>query len=307
VVGQRSAAPLLSWPLLAFAFLLSGTAAPPASAGPPLLPALVAPASQEHHAGKVVLVELVTPDLAVAERFYAGMFGWTYRELQSGTTAYAEASLDGHPVAGLLHRRLPAGAQRQSAWLTFLAVADVDAARKSAVERGAKVLMEPRDVPDRGREAVLADPQGAVFALLSSTSGDPPDELPGIGEWIWSALITADPDAGAAFYQALCGYEVFESPPEEAAPHFLLASEGLARASANTLPSKKPGVRPHWLGFVRVEDAVASAAQAVLLGGRVLVEPRPDRHGGKVAVVADPLGAPFGLLEWPVENRGVAP
>jgi hypothetical protein len=38
---------------------------------------------------------------------------------------------------------------------------------------------------------------------------------------------------------------------------------------------------------------------ATQLGGRVLVEPRVDRHGGKVAVVADPFGAPFGLLEWP--------
>ena len=39
-------------------------------------------------------------------------------------------------------------------------------------------------------------------------------------------------------------------------------------------------------------------AKLVALGVRVLVEPRVDHHGGKVAVVADPLGAPFGLLEW---------
>jgi uncharacterized protein len=41
------------------------------------------------------------------------------------------------------------------------------------------------------------------------------------------------------------------------------------------------------------------AGKAVTLGGRILVEPRIERHGGRVAVVADPLGAPFGLLEWP--------
>jgi predicted enzyme related to lactoylglutathione lyase len=58
-------------------------------------------------------------------------------------------------------------------------------------------------------------------------------------------------------------------------------------------------MHPHWLNFVRVEDAVKMTAKTVALGGRVLVEPRLDRHGGKVAVVADPLGAPFGLLEWP--------
>ena len=46
------------------------------------------------------------------------------------------------------------------------------------------------------------------------------------------------------------------------------------------------------------DDAVKMTAKVVALGGRVLVEPRVDRHGGQVAVVADPLGAPFGLLEW---------
>jgi hypothetical protein len=67
----------------------------------------------------------------------------------------------------------------------------------------------------------------------------------------------------------------------------------------NTLPANRLRAHPHWLNYVRVEDAVKTTAKVVALGGRVLVEPRIDRHGGKVAVVADPLGAPFGLLEWP--------
>jgi predicted enzyme related to lactoylglutathione lyase len=43
--------------------------------------------------------------------------------------------------------------------------------------------------------------------------------------------------------------------------------------------------------------------QAVRLGGRVLVAPHPDRHGGMVAVVADPAGAAVGLMEW-TETEG---
>jgi hypothetical protein len=49
---------------------------------------------------------------------------------------------------------------------------------------------------------------------------------------------------------------------------------------------------------VRVTDAGAAAAKAVALGGRVLVKPHLDRHGGKAAVIADPTGAPVGLMEW---------
>jgi predicted enzyme related to lactoylglutathione lyase len=278
---------------------LAIAAATPATAAQLQLPAIADPASQEHHAGKAIFVELVTPDLAAAKRFYGGLFGWTFRDLAAAGTAYAEAMLDGEPVAGLLQKAVPSTDRRQPAWLTYLSVRDVDAAKQTALLNGGKVLFEPHTFPDRGREAVFADPQGAVFAVLASSSGDPPDLLTDPGEWIWSSLIAADPGTDAAFYKALFAYDVFQLPAEEGSQHFFLASDGYARASVNSPPANRPDFHPHWLNFVRVEDTVAMTARVVALGGRVLVEPRVDRHGGKVAVVADPLGAPFGLLEWP--------
>jgi uncharacterized protein len=263
------------------------------------LPALVQPASQDHHVGKVIFLELVTPDIAAAKQFYGGLFGWQFRDSQDGVIKYAAASLDGSPVAGLVQREMPAGEHRQPAWLSFFSVRDVDAVAANASQHGAKLLFGPRDFPDRGREAVVADPQGAVFAILASGSGDPSDVMAAPGQWIWSSLITSDPDAGAAFYQALFDYEVYELPAAAGTEHLLLASDDYARASVNSLPAVAPDRHPYWLNFVRVEDTVKMTAKAVALGGRVLVEPRVDRHGGKVAVVADPLGAPFGLLEWP--------
>lgn len=281
------------------AVLLGVACAMPVMAAPIQLPAIVEPASQEHHVGKVIFVELVTPDLAVAKKFYAGLFGWTFRDIQAGGIQYAEAFLDGRPVAGLIHKNLPAGEHPQPRWLSFFAIGDVDTARKVALQNSAKVLFEPHSIPDRGREAVFVDPQGAVFAVLASSSGDTPDVLAAPGEWIWSSLITSDPNTGAAFYQKLFDYEVFELPASEGAQHLLLASDNHARASVNSLPANKPNAHPHWLNYVRVEDAVKMTAKVVELGGRVVVAPRIDRHGGMVAVVADPLGAHFGLLEWP--------
>jgi len=111
--------------------------------------------------------------------------------------------------------------------------------------------------------------------------------------------MTSDPDTAAAFYQTLFDYEVFDFPADKPARHLILASDDYARASANALPANRPNAHSHWINYVRVEDAVKMAAKVVSLGGRVLVEPHVDRHGGKVAVVADPMGAPFGLLEWP--------
>ena len=279
----------------------------PIMAAPLQLPAIIEPVSQEHHVGKIVFVELVTPDLAVAKQFYGGLFGWTFRDIHAGGTSYAEAFLDGHPVAGLIHKDVPVDKHRQPAWLSFFAVGDVDAAKKVALQNGAKVLFEPHNVPNRGKEAVFTDPQGAVFAVLASSSGDPSDVLATPGEWIWSSLITSDPGTSAAFYQKVFNYEVFELPAATGIQHLLLASDDYARASVNTLPVNRPKAHSHWLNYVRVEDAVAMTKKVVALGGRVLVESRVDRHGGKVTVVADPLGAPFGLLEWPdTESKEVS-
>ena len=261
-------------------------------------PAIVDPPRPEHHAGKVIFAELVTPDLAASKRFYGELFGWTFRDYEAGARHYSEASLAGHPVAGLFHKDLPEGNHRQPSWLTYISAQDVDVATKLAQEKGAKVLFEPHTVPDRGREAVFADPQGAVFVALASSSGDPPDVLAVPGDWIWSSLITSDPKAAASFYEALFGYAVYDLPAAAGAQHFMLASDNFARASVNSLPGTGADFHPYWLNYVRVEDAVKMAAKVVALGGRVLVEPRVDRHGGMIAVVADPQGAPFGLLEW---------
>ncbi len=280
------------------AALLAGAIAAPASAAMPPVPAIADPASPEHHPGKVVFAELVTPDIATAKHFYAELFGWTYNDIRVGKTQYTEALAGGEPVAGIIEKPIPAGEHRQPAWLSFIAVTDVDAAKTAAVAHGAKVLAEPRDVPDRGREAVFADPQGAVFAVVASSSGDPDDTLAEPGEWIWSSLITSDPDDDAGFYQSLFNYEVFELPNEGSAEHLLLATDNFARASINSIPEAKPHMHPHWLNYVRVDDADRAVAKAVSLGGRVLVEPHPDRHGGKIALVADPTGAPIGLFEW---------
>jgi uncharacterized protein len=272
----------------------------------PTLPPVVDPPTQEHHAGKIIFAQLATRDLSAAERFYGALFGWTFHDIRLGPIQYAQASLNGEPVAGLFQRALPAGDNRPPVWLDFIAVTDVNAAENLAMENGGKVLLEAHDVPDRGRQAVLADPQGAIFAIIASSAGDPPDDLADPGEWIWYSLITRDPETDAAFYQKLFDYDVFDLPSSDNAEHLLLATENIERASVNPLPVSGPDAYPHWLSFVRVEDADKAVERVQTLGGRLLVAPRRDRHGGKIALVTDPAGAVFGLLEWSeTQSNGV--
>jgi uncharacterized protein len=291
--------------MLVAAAVSFGSGIAPALAAPLRLPPIVRPASQEHHPGKVIFQELVTPDIAAAKRFYGGLFGWSFREIETGGIRYAEALMDGRSVAGLMQKEIPAGQHRIPAWLTFIAVRDVDAAAKTAATNGAKILLEPRMIPERGKEAVFLDPQGAVFAVLASGTGDPADLLADYGGWVWSSLAVPDADKDADFYQKVFGYEVFELPSDPSGgQHLLLASENYARASVNQLPAGS-NRHPHWLNYIRVKDAGVTAAKAVTLGGRVLVEPRPDRHGGKLAIIADPQGAALGIMEWRAQGEEV--
>jgi len=268
------------------------------TAAPMELPTLVQPASMEHHAGKVIWLDLVTPDLAGAKRFYGELFGWTFQDVSTGHTPYCVATLNGSPVGGLVQRAIGPGERRRPAWLTFLSAADVEQAERTALVNGGKVLSELRSYPQRGRQAVFADSQGAVFAVLQSSTGDPPDVLAQPGQWIWSSLLANDPDRDAAFYKAVFGYQVFDQIRDDGVEHVLLASNGYARASVNALPPGTSGLHPHWLNFVRVANMGDSVAKVKALGGQVLVAPHLDRHGGLIAVVADPSGAAFGLLEW---------
>jgi uncharacterized protein len=297
----------LALPGIAFAVLFCVAGPSMARAAEFELPALNTPPSTEHHLGKMVWADLVTPDLAAAEKFYGGLFGWTFRRIRAGSSEYAVAMLDGRPIAGLIEKAIPSGERHQSAWLTFMAAGDVDAVKRVAVAHGAKVLVDTKSYPMRGRQCVVSDPQGAVFAILASSSGDPPDFLPVAGEWIWSSLHAKDAGSAAAFYQELFGYDVFEMPSEDGAEHLILSTDDYARASANSLPGGSARRHPHWLNFVRVEHAADITAKVVAMGGRVLVEPRIDRHGGMLAVVADPAGAPFGLMEWTESDTKAEP
>jgi len=293
----RNLLPQMLCSVLVYAGSVAAVQAAPGSSV--VLPALTQSASGEHHVGKVVWADLVTPDIEGAKRFYGALLGWTFRDVP-GDPNYSLALLNGEPVAGLFHKPLPTAQAQQPTWLTFLAVRDVNAAQEAAVRLGGKVISKAHNYPQRGRQAILADPDGAKFAVLAAQGGDPPDYLAEPGEWIWSSLLVKDPKGEAAFYKSLFGYDVYDlaSEGDSDAQHYILSSDDYARAGLNALPADSKRRHPHWLNFVRVTDAADAANKAVGLGGRVLVEPRVDRHGGRLAIVADPSGAPFGVMEW---------
>lgn len=290
---------MLSYPDWRVVLLTALVAAPPlacplrAADGKPL-PALTKEAAAPRLPGKFVWADLVTDNVAAARSFYGGMFGWTFRSHGD----YLLASNGGHPLAGMIQRQRPANRPNATPrWFGYLSVADVDRAQHAVTEAGGRVVMAPKEFPARGRQAVFADPEGALFGVIHSTSGDPADSYAATGDWVWVQLLSRDAQRAAGFYRAVGDYRVHRNAAENRSSDYILSSAGVARATVRKIPSGKSAARPTWLPFVRVAHLDKSVAKASRLGGKVLVSPRPDLLNGKVAVIADPTGAAVGLLE----------
>jgi predicted enzyme related to lactoylglutathione lyase len=112
--------------------------------------------------------ELMTTNPEAAEAFYCGLAGWEVETMpmpDGGT--YRVMKRDGKPIGGIMGMpaTMPPGVP--SHWGSYLAVDDVDATVRQAVELGGKVYREPFEVPEVGRIAVIGDPTGAVLNLLT--------------------------------------------------------------------------------------------------------------------------------------------
>jgi uncharacterized protein len=281
---------LLSGALLAVA---GGGPLPSLASEKPQVPPLTT-VSGPRLPGKFVWADLVTDDVPAARAFYGRLFGWTFREVGN----YTIAANDERPLAGMFQRPRPADSSAKPRWLGYFSVPNVGRAQQAAIQGGGRVLAEPKPYPKRGEQAIFADAEGAVFGVIKSSSGDPPDFLADPGDWIWIQLLSRDAGRAAAFYRAVGGYEPIENTASNRLGDYVLASEGYARATIRTIPKEHEQVQPTWLLFVRVKNLGESLAQTKQLGGKVLLEPKPELFDGKVAVIADPAGAAIGILEW---------
>jgi uncharacterized protein len=268
------------------------------AADTPMLPPLTTVPGSPRLPGKFVWADLVTDDVDAARKFYGGLFGWTFQDLGG----YTIAANDDRPLCGMFERSRPTNGNARPRWFGFISVPSVAKAERAVKAAGGKVVAERRKMPQRGEQAVCMDPEGALFGVIKSSAGDPEDFLPDPGDWVWIEHLSRDGHKAADFYHDVAGYEVLENTETDMPGDYVLAQGGYARAAVRTIPASEDKVRPAWLLFVRVKNIGESVAKAKELGGRVLVEPSPDRFDGKVAIVADPTGAAIGLLEWSSET-----
>ena len=257
-------------------------------------PAIGKPA--QYFPGKFIWFDLVTDDLNTEKKFYAEVFGWKFRTLENAPASYTIIEDDGRDIGGMFVHAPPADARSHARWLSLISVSDPEQVSQYVKQKGGSVLVPPSNFSGRGTHALFRDPQGAVFGVLKSASGDPPDTPVNDGDFFWLDLLTTDPSTAAQFYQGLAGYETYAKELGEGFKRIVLASGGYARAGIAPLPArmKKPG----WLPYILVTDVTATLKMVRAAGGKVLVEPRQDLLDSHLAVIADPRGGVLGIVNW---------
>jgi uncharacterized protein len=253
-------------------------------------------------AGVPCWVEALHDDPRAAGAFYGSLFGWALvsSEPEPGEDEYLVARLRGRDVAGI--GTLPrSGNGMAPAWVTHVRVQNAEAAVEAVKAAGGEVLDGPIDAAPAGRFAVLADPTGAVFCAWQAEIRDGAELINEPGAWAMSALQTTAPARAAEFYGAVFGWA-----PEPFGPIHLFRLPGYVGGTpdqpvprdvvAVMVPLGDAGAGSRWDVDFWVQDADATAAHAVELGGRVVMPPH-DRPPFRSAVLADPGGAAFSISQ----------
>src|SRR5688500_14606702 len=157
-------------------------------------------------------VDTSQPDPEAAVDFYSGLFGWEFEDVMPPESEgkYFIARIRGGEVgaAGSITEGAPqAGMGNTDVWGES---ADEGAAK--ARDAGGGVVMEPFDVMDAGRMAVLADREGAAFCVWQAKENKGARIVNEHGSLNFNDLNTRDAEAAKAFYGSLFGWQTLELP-----------------------------------------------------------------------------------------------
>jgi predicted enzyme related to lactoylglutathione lyase len=272
-------------------------------------------------------VDTTQPDPEAAVDFYSGLFGWELEDVMppGSPGKYFVARIRGGRVAAV--GSPPEERSQEAVWNTYIWVESADDTASKVRDAGGKVLIDPFDVMDSGRMALLADPSGAAFCVWQAKQHKGAQIVNEHGSLVFNALNTRDPEAAKAFYGSVFGWGTLALPGgfemwtlpgygdylERDNPGLREAvaesggPEGFEDvvASINLIPEEQPDVAPHWGVTFAVDDADAIAEKAAELGGQVIAPPF-DAPWVRMTVLTDPQGATFTASKYVPENKDLA-
>jgi predicted enzyme related to lactoylglutathione lyase len=250
----------------------------------------------KHEPGTFCWVELATSDGPAAKKFYTSLFGWSFVDNPMGDAgAYTMLQKKGKDV-GALYQMGPQQKGMPPNWGSYVAVENANDAAAHAKELGATVMLEPFDVMEHGRMAVIQDPTGAVFSLWEPKSHIGARVVNEPGSFCWNELYAPDPARAGDFYTGLFGWTK-DVRHMDYGDYVIFNSGGRMAAGMMKTPKEWGPVPPHWLVYFAVDDCDKTVEKAKSLGAQVTVLPTDIPEVGRFAMLTDPQGAGFAVIK----------
>lgn len=241
-------------------------------------------------------IDLMTSDTDRAREFYGGLFGWECGPSDPELSGYANFTLDGVLVAGLIGKSEPA---LPDTWSVYIDVDDAGSAASRVRDHGGQVFMGPDQVTDLGTMVVAADVGGAAVGMWEAGThrGFGVHNEPGAPAWF--ELVTASYDASLGFYRDVFGWELDSMSDTTDFRYSTLSIGGLQYAGImDGVGHTRDGGCPAWTVYMQVESTDASTRHVEALGGSIAL-PAADTPYGRLVSCADPMGATFNVIQPP--------
>ena len=247
--------------------------------------------------GQFVWYDLMTSDPKAAEDFYGKLIGWGTQPMDGGDKPYTMWTNNETPLGGVME--LPEEARAAGAppnWIAYVAVENVDATAEETVRLEGSILHPPTSIEGAGRFAVLADPQGAVFAIYAhSGEEESPSGPPQVGQFSWHELATSDYKKALSFYSDLFAWTPQEAMDMGEAGIYQLYGLGGPPMGGMFNKFNEMLGPPMWLFYISVDDVTAAVEKVKELGGQVVNGPIEVPGGDFIAQCLDPQGALFAV------------
>lgn len=258
------------------------------------------PTFTSHAPGSPCWVDLMTPDVDGAKQFYTAVFGWDAEDQfdADGKRVYTSFSQGGKGVAGMGEQ--PAEmAGMPPIWNTYIAVEDPAATADEVTAAGGTVMIPPMDVMEAGSMAIFADPTGAAFSVWRPGDHTGAEICNEPDTWSWNELLTRDIEAAKPFYSAVFGWSYDEMDMGPMGTYNVIqGGENNGWGGLMSMPPDMPEMVPnHWMVYFTVTDLEATMAKVTAAGGMVGNGPIDIPGIGRSAVIHDPKGGSFTVLE----------
>lgn len=243
--------------------------------------------------------DAMSTDAAATKKFMVEVMGWTAKDMPTDKGPdYTMFFMGEHTVAGL-GQMPPDMKGAPSHWNNYITVDNLDEAVAKADKLGGKVVMPTMDVMTAGRMAGITDPTGAMVMLWQPGDHVGAGIVNTAGAMGWNELMTDDLETAKKFYSDLLGWTYDEMPGGDG--YQVIKNGDRMNGGMMTKPAEASHAPNYWGVYFTVENIKQTLEKAKAAEGKIIKDAFQAKGVGQLALIADPAGAIFTVIELEAE------